>query len=72
MIVFAWSAFGLAANLLLGALVWQACDDEPRSYYRWYCEAPRELAWLLQPLVLTCWPFAVYARLRGLKPGRLP
>lgn len=60
-----WALAAFIVNLVVGAAVWSGCDEDER-FYRWYRRAPKRLAWLLQPLVLTCWPFAVYVRLRRL------
>lgn len=42
-------------NLIVGAVVWSCIDDAQQSLLRWYQDCPAQLAFLLQPLVLTLW-----------------
>lgn len=53
-------------NMIVGAGVWAAIDDEAKSFYHWYNTCPREIAWIAQPLILTLWPVALYIRRREL------
>ena len=46
----------IVANLLIGAIILDCIDTEDEALYRWFDSCPRELAWFLQPLILTVWP----------------
>ena len=42
--------------MLVGAFVLSAIDDRDRSLYNWYDRCPPEIAWIMQPIILTAWP----------------
>ncbi len=55
-----WILGGFLANMIIGASVWAAIDDDQQSLLRWYHECPPQIAWLAQPLALTAWPIALW------------
>ena len=55
-----WILGGFLANMIIGASVWAAIDDDQQSLLRWYHECPPQIAWLAQPLALTAWPIVLW------------
>jgi len=55
-----WVLGGIVCNMLIGAGVWAAIDDEEQRLYRWYKDCPPQIAWLAQPLVLMAWPIGLW------------
>ena len=55
-----WILVGIACNMVIGAGIWAAIDDEDKHLYLWYKECPPQIAWLAQPLVLMSWPVALW------------
>lgn len=51
---------GIACNLLIGAAVHTAADDEDQRLYRWYTTCPTRIAWFACPLVLMAWPIGLW------------
>lgn len=52
----------LLVNAAIGAVVWSSIDDENKSLYEWYSEAPGgPIAHsLLSALVLEAWPIGLW------------
>ena len=57
-----WTIAIIAVNFIVGASVWAACDNEQQDYLAWFKSCPPRIAWLAQPLVLFCWPAALWMR----------
>jgi hypothetical protein len=52
--------FGFMINMVIGAVVWTAVDDEDYSFERWYGSCPPDISFIMQPLVLSAWPVALW------------
>lgn len=55
-----WILAGVACNMLIGAGVWVAIDDEEQRLYHWYIDCPPQIAWIAQPFVLMAWPIGLW------------
>lgn len=60
MIIFFWIFAGVSLNMVIGAAVWSALDDDNQTWLTWYKSCPEEIAWFACPLVLTVWPTAFW------------
>lgn len=64
---FFWILMAFSFNMVIGAAVLAAIDDDGNSLYNWYMDCP---LWLFgQPLVLTFWPILLYLHY---KPSNYP
>ena len=55
-----WILGFVAANMLLGAIVWASIDDDEQRLLEWFKDCPRWIAPIMQPLVLMAWPVGVW------------
>ena len=55
-----WVFGAVTCNMVIGAGIWAAIDDQDKHLYRWYKECPPQIAWLAQPLVLMAWPIGLW------------
>ena len=56
-----WWVLGvLVGNIVIGAAVWAAIDDDEQSLLSWFKKCPPQISFVAQPLVLFVWPVGVW------------
>jgi ABC-type cobalamin transport system permease subunit len=56
-----WILAGIIVNIVVGAAVLAASDDDEHSLFHWYESCPTPVAWIAQPMVLMAWPVVLWA-----------